>query len=191
VKRKNHCIIAGLGAGVFLLVLALGRLAAAQDGVIGYWPFDGSGADLSEGGRDLHLFGGVGFTTGLFGQALDLHRNPGQYAARPGDDQLFDFGLADFTLQVWVHFNQTSGEQTLIEKFSGAGGPGWTLTKLGGNALHFYAHPSVVLTSAGLGIASGMWHHIMVRRSGTRYQVIYDGHVVAEGFNGICRTFRF
>ncbi|MGH8627412.1 MAG: hypothetical protein ACREYC_19805, partial [Gammaproteobacteria bacterium] len=100
----------------------------------------------------------MGFVPGLFGQALDLHGNPSQYAARPGDDPIFDFGGAEFTLQVWVRFNQTSGEQTLLEKFSFQAGPGWTLTKLGGNSLHFFASPAIVLTSAQLVIPSGVWH---------------------------------
>lgn len=123
----------------------------------------------------------MGFVPGLFGQALDLHGNPSQYAARPGDDPIFDFGGAEFTLQVWVRFNQTSGEQTLLEKFSFQAGPGWTLTKLGGNSLHFFASPAIVLTSAQLVIPSGVWHHVVVRRQGATFRIFYDGSVVAQG----------
>jgi hypothetical protein len=102
-----------------------------QQGLIGYWPFNGNGTDQSGNGRDLGLAGGVGFAQGLFGQALDLHDNGKQYAARPSDDSVYDFGSSDFTVQVWVNFNTTTGrEQTLIEKWVGAAGPGWTLTKL-------------------------------------------------------------
>ena len=32
-----------------------------QTGLIGYWPFDGDGSDLSGKGRNLNLFGGAGF----------------------------------------------------------------------------------------------------------------------------------
>jgi hypothetical protein len=35
-----------------------------------------------------------------------------------------------------VNFNNTSREQTLIEKFLGGGGPGWTLTKREANTAH-------------------------------------------------------
>jgi hypothetical protein len=181
MKRISQSITAGLGAGVLLLVLALGGLAAAQDGVIGYWPFDGNGADLSGGGRSLTLFGGVGFAPGLFGQALDLHNNGSQFAARQIDDAIYDFGANDFTVQVWVNFNNTFREQTLIEKFSSAAGPGWTLTKLDGNALHFFARPAIVLTSASLSISSSMWHHILVRREDTTFQIFYDGSEVVQG----------
>ena len=184
MKRISQSITVGIGAGVLLLVLTLGGLAAAQDGVIGYWPFDGSGADLSEGGRTLDLFGDVGFAPGLFGQALDLHSNPSQYAARPGDEQIFDFGAADFTLQVWVRFNQTSGEQTLLEKFSSQAGPGWTVTKLPGQVLRLHFDGAIVLDSAPQSIPSEVWHHVVVRRQGVTFQIFYDGGEVARGSSG-------
>ena len=181
MKRISKKIKAVLGGLVFLLVFAVGGLATAQEGLIGYWPFDGSGADLSGGGRTLGLFGDVGFVPGLFGQALDLHGNPNQYAARPGDDQIFDFGAADFTLQVWVRFNQTSGEQTLLEKFSFQAGPGWTVTKLPGQVWRLHFDGAIVLDSAPQSIPSGVWHHVVVRRQGATFRILYDGSVVAQG----------
>jgi hypothetical protein len=123
----------------------------------------------------------VGFAPGLFGQALALRNDGSQFAARTNDDAIYDFGLNDFTIQIWVNFNNTLREQTLIEKFFGQIGPGWTLTKLDGNQLRFHVHPVIVLTSVPLSIPSGVWHHIVVRRSGTVYQIIYDGSVVAAG----------
>lgn len=164
-----------------LLLTALAAPAAAQEVLVGWWTFDGSGADQSGAGRDVAVAGGAGFAPGIFGQALDLHNNGGQYAVRPGDDSVYDFGTSDFVIQVRVNFNNTFREQTLIEKFSGSGGPGWTLTKLNGDALHFYCAPAVVLTSAALPITSGEWHHIVARRNGTLFQIIYDGTVVASG----------
>jgi hypothetical protein len=180
-QRHNRIRSALLGGGVLLAALTFAGGAAATGGLIGYWPLDGSGADLSGGGRDLTLAGGVGFAPGLFGQGLALSNNGAQYAARTVDDGVFDFGANDFTLQLWVNFNDTDREQTLLEKFSGGGGPGWTLTKLGGNALHFYAQPTISLTSNGLAMPSGVWHHILMRRSGSAFALFYDGAVVASG----------
>ncbi|MGH2359823.1 MAG: LamG domain-containing protein [bacterium] len=177
-----------MGAGVSALLLALmilvpaGRVPA-QGGLIGYWAFDGAGADLSGRGRNLDLTGGIGIAAGLFSQALDLHNNGSQFATRPVDDAIYDFGESDFTIQVWVNFNNTAGEQVLLEKFFSQSGPGWSLTKLDGNLLHFFAEPTIALTSAPLDIPSGVWHQILVRRNGTQYQIIYDGSVVAEGSN--------
>jgi hypothetical protein len=144
---------------------------------------DGNGVDRSGGKRNLELAGGAGFATGLRNQALDLHNNGSQFAMRPADDGIFNFGSNDFSIQVWVNFNNTLRQQTLIEKFSSLAGPGWTLTKLEENELHFFARPSIEITSAPLPISSNTWHHIMVRRHGDRYQIIYDGSSVAAGVN--------
>lgn len=160
---------------------AFGGFAEAGQGLIGYWPFDTGGADQSGGGRDLTLANGAGLANGLFGSALDLHDNGSQYAARLVDDDIYDFGTGDFTVQVWVNFNNTFREQTLIEKFWGGGGPGWTLTKLDGDAMHFWANPTVAFSSAPLAIPSNVWHQFVLRRSGDLYQIIYDNALVAEG----------
>jgi hypothetical protein len=172
-----------VASGLLLIVLLLvpaGRVPA-QGGLIGYWAFDRAGADLSGRGRNFTLAGGVGIGSGLFGQALDLHHDGSQFATRQVDDTIYDFGNGQFTAQVWVNFNNTGGEQVLIEKFLGGTGPGWTLTKLPDDSLHFYADPTIILTSAPLSITTGVWHHIVARRSGSLFQVLYDGNVVAEG----------
>lgn len=133
----------------FALALSVPTKASGQaDGsVIGYWPFDGSGADLSGGQLDLTLRNGAGFAPGLSGQALDLQNGAlgtpaaAQDATRPGDDSILNLQSDEFpdgfTIQVWVLFHQTVGlngqsEQVLIEKFGGSGGPGWTLAQRGG-----------------------------------------------------------
>jgi VCBS repeat-containing protein len=147
--------------------------AALAAGLIGYWPFDGSGADRSGNARDLTLYGGVGFGDGLFGQALQMTGDNSQYAARPVDDAAFDFGGNDFTIQLWVNFNSTSGEQVLIEKFNGGEGPGWTVTKLGGNVIQVYANNSV--NSPQQTISVNTWHHTVVRKLGSQLDVYFDG----------------
>jgi len=103
----------------------------------GYWQFDGNGSDASDNARNLGLVGGIGFEEGLFGQALSFNGDESRYAQRPIDDQVFDFGGSDFTVQTWVNFNTTSGEQTLVEKWVDVGYFGWTLTKLPGDTLRF------------------------------------------------------
>lgn len=140
----------------------------------GYWPFNGNGADGSGLSRDLLLEGGVGFDNGLFGQAFNLPRNNSQYAIRPGDDSAYNFGGSDFTVQVWVNFNSTSGEQVMIEKFTGGGGPGWTLTKLSGNSLQFYGSSGGSLT-LGTSISEDEWHQFVARRADGTLTLFHNG----------------
>lgn len=150
-------------------------------GLAGYWPFAGSGADLSGGGRNLDVYGGAGYSAGLFDQALDLHNNGAQFAQRPVDDAAFDFGSNNFTLQTWVNFNNTNREQTVFEKFSDSNGPGWTLTKLSSNQWQFYASPSAVITSPVQTITVGDWHQVLVRRQASSFELYHDGNLIVSG----------
>jgi hypothetical protein len=50
-------------------------------------------------------------------------------------DDALNVGTGDFTVDLWVNFNSTEGEQILVEKwvqrFDGTPSTGWTFTKLG------------------------------------------------------------
>jgi autotransporter-associated beta strand protein len=155
-------------------------------GLSGYWPFDGNGTDASGNGLGLTLSGNPGFATGEFNQALSLQNNGAQYAQRPGDDAAFDFGAGDFTIQVWANFNTSPGarQQTLIEKFTGTSGPGWTLTALnnGGTSAtwQFYASPAVILNSPVQSVLTNTWYAVVVRRSGTVLSLFVNGQLLAS-----------
>jgi hypothetical protein len=167
-------------ASILLLALSSQANAELTDGLISYWPFDGNGSDASPFGRDLTLQGGVGFATGLFGESLDMHKNQNTYAQRLVDDAAYDFGSSDFTVQVWVNYYSTSTEQVLIEKFTGANGPGWTLTKRSEQWVQFYP----VVTSPPQTMTTGSWHHILARRTGNQFGVWRDGAMIASGSVG-------
>jgi hypothetical protein len=145
-----------------------------------YYPFDGGGADLSGNGRDVGLFGGVGFAGGLYGEALDLPHNNNEFARRPSSDSVLNFGSGNFTIQAWVNYDSTANEQVLIEKFAGASGPGWTLTKLSNNAYRFAVggtfpiSPSFNVDTAPLSITTGAWHQVVIRRSGSQFNLFFD-----------------
>lgn len=173
----RHLLLFALTFGAILFP---GRANADfRTGLIGYWPFDASSVDASGIGFDLTLYGGVGYAPGLFGQSLDLNRNTNRYAGRPGDDGAFDFAGRDFTAQVWARFDSTSGEQVLMEKFQGASGPGWTLSKTG-ESLHFYASPSAIIYSRPLSISTETWHQVVIRKDGPQFTLWYDGTSVAS-----------
>jgi hypothetical protein len=150
----------------------------------GYWQFNGDGLDASGNGRDLTLQGGVGFGGGLFGSALDLPNDPGMFAQRTVNDTVFDFGGGDFAVQVWVNYNGTSGEQVLIEKIFGGGGPGWTLTKLADDVYRLHAFGALALDSSAQTITTGEWHHVVARRSGTSFEMFFDNTLVASDSSG-------
>ena len=146
------------------------RLSAQlANGLLGYWQFNNNGNDSSGFGRDLDLVGGVGFASGLSGQALDLHKNGSQYAVRPVDDNVFDFGPSNFTIQVWANFYNTNNfNQVLMEKFVGAAGAGWSLEEDGTQQWLFHTDATFRdLLSNSQSIPADAWHHIIVRRMGS------------------------
>ena len=143
-------LLAGLAIGFFLTYgISTVQATPIQKNLQVYYQFNNNGNDSSNNNRDLSMFGGVGivgsagFAPGLYGQALYLHANDNQYAQRPISDSILDFGPNNFTTQVWVNFNSmTSTEQTMLEKASNRGAPGWTISKVtrgGQNELEFYA----------------------------------------------------
>jgi hypothetical protein len=154
------------------------------DGLVGYWPFDRNGNDFSGDERHLELFGGVGFGEGRFGQALDLHNNGLQYAQRPVDDAVFDFGAEDFTIQAWINFNALPSlrEQTIVEKLWGNSHIGWSLTAPGedGNQWQFYSYPSGQIRIAGPPPVINQWHYLLVRRADAVIDVIIDGLISTQ-----------
>lgn len=150
-----------------------------SEGLLGYWPFDGTGEDATQGNRDLTVMGGAGFAVGLFGEALDLEGTVSEYAVRPTNDLVFDFGAGDFTVQVWVRYRSLAGEQVLVEEFSGASGPGWTLTRVPDLRLHLYASSAAVLYSPVLALDTEHWHQMVARRAGGRFDLLFDGALVA------------
>lgn len=165
----------------FLVVLTASALSAQSlsTALAGYWRFNGDGTDSSGNGRDLTLVGSPTFAQGKFGQALSLDGSGNQYAIRGADDSAFDFGAGDFTVQIWANFNTEPNEQTLIEKFTGAGGPGWTFTTPGGKALQFYSTSNVV--NETLSISTGTWYHFVARNSSGILTLFVNGSPIASG----------
>lgn len=154
---------------VFGWVLSLSPAVAQADlltDLQGYWQFNSDGTDSSGMGRDLSVFGGPTYGTGLFGNAINFTGSVTQFAQRPSNDTVFDVGGDDFTIQVWVDFQSLVGEQTLFEKFTGGAGPGYTLTKLSGNQIQFFAQGYTALTSGAAALNTTDWQQIIMRRSG-------------------------
>ena len=179
VPGTNRIYVAGEPSSLFV-VEDTGAIPLRSD-LAAYYQFNTTSADDSGNGRDVNLFGGGGFAAGLVGEALDLHGNNNQFAQRPVDDSALDFGTGDFTLQIWVNYNSLIGEQTLIEKFEGGGGPGWSLTTFP-NFIRFgvtAANGGGGILNAAVSIPTGVWHNVTVRRSGSTFDLFFDGARVA------------
>lgn len=175
-----------------MMMLLMGGEAWAvslTSGLLGYWQFNGNGFDASGNGNNVSLFGGAGYTgAGLFGQALNLDGVQGSYAQQPINNTAFDLGSGDFTIQVWANLNSLSNvsglNPVLIEKFSGASGPGWVFYVQQGSTIEFYSNGSLLLNPYE-SITLHVWHNYLVQRIGNTLNLFFDGSLVATtSFSG-------
>lgn len=200
-KRRNN----RLAAGVLGLMIASSALLAvlfsafthdpevAEPGpkcvpspadLTHWWPGNGSGAD-AVGGGSATLHGDATFGPGRIGQAFALD-GAGDFVSVP-DDPTLDLGTGDFTLALWVNFDDTEDEQILVEKwvqrsFEPEIVTGWTFETLPDNRVGFaVGYPTeggFAVVSRRLDIPIGTWIHFAVRRRGDRFQIFMNGKVI-------------
>jgi hypothetical protein len=154
----------------------------------GWWPGDGTAADIV-GGRDAMLRGNATTAAGLVDRAFILDGD-GDYVEVPHDLAL-NFGSNDFTVALWVYFNNTIGEQVLIEKWVQRfpGSIGWTLTKLENNVVGLgLANGAGTVDGDGVGVDSDIlsiptaaWTHFAATREGSKLTVFMNGEPIATG----------
>ena len=169
-------IIVGTSAVFF----ATSAIADVKTGLQGYWSLNGTVNDQSGNGNNLSLFGGATFATGgQFGQALSINGVEGSYAQQTSGTTDFNFGSSDFTIQVWANFASKNSEQTLLEKFTGGAGPGWTFTTPGN--IQFYAGGLGAYNTAGVSFQTGVWNQFVVERNGGSISIYYNDVPVETG----------
>lgn len=135
-----------------------------------WWPGESDGHDLVTG-RLATLHGGARSVPGLVGSAFDFDGTSG-YAEVTKDSGL-ELGTSDFTIMVWVRFDDTTGERVVAEQWIEGDdtrkAAGWTLTKLVDNVLLFTSEAANAGQGAStevLGFEPGVWYHVAVRREG-------------------------
>jgi hypothetical protein len=143
-------------------------------GLLAAWTFEGDSKDISGMGHHLVLQGGAALTSGgHVGRGVDVNGAPGSGLVSSSVDT--DFGTDNFSVQLWVKFDSFTHETTLIEDFTGAAGPGWTLTMRAQNDLLF-ATPVGTFHATGLApVSLGTWHQFVVTRSGSQFALYADG----------------
>jgi hypothetical protein len=164
-----------------------GACLEPPSGMTGWWPGDESDSNGQSpdivGGQDAELRGNATTGPGFVGDAFVLD-GAGDFVEVPHDVSL-DVGTGDFTVDFWVNFNTTAGEQVLVEKYVenfGSTPPGWFLTKLPDNSLRFGTGPASSghgVTSPPLSLPANTWIHFAARRSSGVASIFVNGMQVA------------
>jgi hypothetical protein len=144
--------------------------------LVSWWPGDRNARDVI-GSNDGLLKGGASFKHGLVKQAFSLD-GINDFVSVP-DSSSLRFGTNDFTVDLWINFRTTEGEQVLIEKFvSRLGGPnseGWTLTKLEGDTMLSGAVIAGNDVDVPLTVLPNTWYFVAVSRFENDYTMYWDG----------------
>jgi hypothetical protein len=152
-------------------------------GMTNWWPGDGNSFDIV-GGLDGEFIDDATTGPGIVDEAFTLDGD-GDFI-NVADDPALDLGTDDFTVDLWVNFNDTSDEQVLVEKWVQGDGfvDGWTLTKLGDNVLRLAfeieAGIEADLDSNVLTLVPGLWYHFAATRQGNTFTLFMNGEIIAQ-----------
>lgn len=148
----------------------------------GWWPGDSTSADVMAA-HDATLVGHSDYGEGLVDEGFALSGLG--YVDIPHDPEL-DIGTNDFSLDLWVRFDSTQGEQILAEKWIqkfGTTSVGWTFTKHAHNSLGFYTegpYGAFGVSSDQLRIPTDRWIHVAAVRRSDTLELFLGGLLVAS-----------
>jgi hypothetical protein len=154
---------------------ALAQYSPTTHGLIARWQAEGNAID-SRGGHDGILEGGMGFTSGMFGQAFAA--NSGQRVFVPESKA---FQLTSFTIGVWINISENSW----YVFFRGDNRVGLDPYAL---AMDNNGHIGIQIESATASdnlyapISLHEWHQVTATLDGTRHdlRLYIDGLLVGE-----------
>jgi hypothetical protein len=154
-------------------------------GLIGWWSAEGHVRDIV-GGHDGQMISQTSFDDGVSGKSFSLDgcRSWVNIPHSP----VFDFGLGDFSAQIWVYFRSTNSEQVLLEKYIEHGTrtnqPGWTFTKISNNSLFFGGGNawSWQCLSVPVTIPLKTWTQFVIRRAQLTNSIFMNGVMVTNAY---------
>lgn len=152
-------------------------------GLVAWWPGNGDVSELIAGNNAVSR-NGAGFGVGLNKMAFQFDGIDDYFSAP--DSPALAFGTTDFTVQLWVNFNTTTGEEIMIEKYvEGSPRTGWTFTKLDGNSLRLHLADTPdsswnTLDVTPLSIPLNTWIMATVTRSGNTFTIYWNGAAIGS-----------
>lgn len=164
---------------------------------VGYWKFDQTedtntklllhfnGADGATSTLDSSTGKAVTFVANAqidtaqkkFGVSSLLLDGTGDYITL-ADSADWHFSNGNFTIDLWVRFNSTTGNQQLANQYVDANNF-WTFYKNSNNGISFYVRQSstdvVLMSTANSLVTTNTWYHIALVRDGSNCKIFIDG----------------
>jgi hypothetical protein len=167
-----------LSARILSIAALVGMARVSSAALVAHYPFDGDATEAVAGGASNHGIenGGVGYSAGQFGQALDLD-GVDDYVVIP-DGGGAEVGAADYTIAFWL--NSTDDDGTFL-KTGTSSAPGNAIRALDsgnfGTGLNGVFQIDDDISSPFVGLpdpapsVDGNWHHYAWVRDATNTQV--------------------
>ena len=165
-------------------------------------PFDGtngstSTTDSSNRNNSITFNGNAQISTAQskFGGSSLLLDGAGDYLQVANQDY-FDFGSNDFTIECWFYFDSSSSEtyNTLLDMGNGSAagsGPYWTGVKSDSGTYTLFVQMDstaggdwdLINNVAITTVSASTWHHFAISREGSNFKVFLDGTSVLTTTN--------
>ncbi|MCA9215605.1 MAG: PEP-CTERM sorting domain-containing protein [Planctomycetales bacterium] len=183
------------------ICLSLVVVGAVNGDLIGYWPLDGNGDDISGNGLNGMPTGDFLFTDdvpdGLSGQSIHINPEgvfPGEEGyVDLGNPDLLNFGDNDWTVSAWMKVNEFGfGVRGNIFSNGGDNGGGvrYVLAYIenGGQAIVLTTDDNTDKRQAQASaddyeVDDEAWHHIVGQREDTELRVYIDGELAGENLD--------
>jgi hypothetical protein len=149
-------------------------------GLVAWWKAENNGLD-SVGGNHGTPQDGADFAAGQVGQAFNLDGD-NDYVLAP-NSSLWNFGSNDFTIDLWVKFDQTK-DNFLIAHDDGTGNQNKWAFYAGNGWLNFHLNSpgtgpiSIGYDSIPFSYEIGQWYNLAVTRNGSTYAFYVNGDPV-------------
>lgn len=155
-----------------------------EEGLVGYWKFDGNADDSSGNGYHGTENGGTAYVPGKFDQAIDLE-DMGAYVVVPNSEDIKLLSTGTYTVSVYVKPSNTNHGDILFHGLGCSTWASWFLGVAGGEPdapLVANSFVFAVRTSNGsayTGVSSkaseGAWIHVAATYDGSTLKLYVDG----------------
>ena len=180
VRIYNYALSAQEIANLYSSAKTKYTASAPLLGLVGYWSLDANDIngttvyDKSGKGNNGTTIASPTGVSGKVKQALDFDGST-QYITTIGDD-IFDFGIGNFTASAWIKLDDVAGAEAVMGKYNAniAGQRGWIIRVDSGVFSGFIDLPGANIIGATT-MSAGAWHHITMVRNGNNGYVYLNG----------------